>query len=193
MSASAPSRRRRFWAWTCAGCLLVFVTMCVGAVALRVLLPGLRLNAEEAYSGAPDPAATAAVNRVLQDAGLDGVDAVVLPIKGRQGQIAIITMDEAAGFGGAGSDAGNAALFDQVVGGLAHANQAEDLRIERVSMIYDEGQGLAPITMTASQETLEAYSSGEIGQGELLSGVDIDISAIISYEQLMSLIEGGAE
>lgn len=191
MSTPSPSRRRGIW--VCAGCLVITVMCCVGGVALRAILPGLRMSAAEAYSGAPDPVATAAVNRVFVDAGLDGVEALVIPIKGRAGQIAIITLDESQGFGGVGSQAGNAAVFDQVVGELAQVNQSQGLGIERVSLIYDEGQGLAPITMTASQDTLEAYDSGHIGQAELLRGIEIDISAIISYDQLMSLIEGGSE
>ena len=187
-STSQP--RKRSWLG-CLGCSGVFILSCcaLGGLGLLAgpLLRSLRPSADELYSGAPDPFASAAINQVFVDAGLPGVDTVVIPIKGHDGQLAVVTIDESVS--GADSVAGDDALFSQVIDGLSQANKSQDLKIERVSVFYDVGSNGQAIGMTAPQDAIDAYAAGQISQSQFLAQVDVDISSIISYQDFMKLIQ----
>jgi hypothetical protein len=59
----------------------------------------LEPSAEELFAGSKDPVATEAVNTVLDTAGIEGVEAMVIPIAGSERQLAIFTVDANASAG----------------------------------------------------------------------------------------------
>ena len=191
MTNQSASRPRKRWWLGCLGCsgLLILSCFALGGLSLLTgpLLHRLRPSAQELYSAAPDPAASAAVKQVFEDADLSGVGVVVIPIQGHDGQIAIVNIDDSVQ--GADSVSGDDAKFSQVITELSQANQDQDLHIERVSVFYNVGSGGEAIGMTAPQEMIDAYAAGQISQREFLSHVDVDISSIISYQDLMKLLQ----
>ena len=107
----APKKSRR-GCIGCAGCLVVLViiiAICGGTYFLGPSLlrsAGLiQPTAEELYSGAPDPVASQAVEEVLLDAGIEGASAIVIPTKGRNGQLAVISFDSSTKFRESGKEA----------------------------------------------------------------------------------------
>jgi hypothetical protein len=87
----------------CIGCLAALAGVGVLVVALIWFAPWIlrRIGisgrgAEELYAGAPDRVASEALDSSLRDAGITGVDALVIPINGSEGQIAVLTLDTRA-------------------------------------------------------------------------------------------------
>lgn len=140
-------------------------------------------NAEKLYSGAPDLEAGAAVEDALLDAGIEGARAVVIPIMGSDGKIAVITIEETTSTDGNAEEAFSRALL-----GLTEANQVGH-GIERVTVDMRDENGEPNLAITADQEAVEAYSNGEISKGEFLGAVDIDLSALIDPDEFQLLIE----
>ncbi len=174
--------------WGCAGCGGCFVILlCLSLVlvtpfalrALGILGP----NAEKLYSGAPDLAAGAAVEDALIDAGIEGARAVVIPIQGSDGKIAVITVEEGVSTNGNPEEAFGKALL-----GLTAANQAGH-GIERVTIDMRDENGDPGLAITAGQDAVEAFSSGEISRSEFLGAVEVDFSALIDPDQLQMLLE----
>jgi len=97
---STPTKKSRRGCIGCIGCFgLIALTLIVcggswffGPSLLRAVnfLPP---DPVELYSGAADPVATDAVETLLVDAGFEGANAVVLPTKGRNKQLAVIMLD----------------------------------------------------------------------------------------------------
>ena len=166
------------------GLLAVLLVGCLGGGLLfgRPLLHALGLygpRAEVLYSGAPDPVATGHLNTILDDAGLDGARAVVIPIQGQDGQIAIFTLDEAAGFRGTGEDGFEAAL-DSII----QANRDGGYDITQVAVDYRGPDGASIFVVAADAGRLEAYANGEITRRELLRDTDVDLSNLIEMYRL---------
>lgn len=193
---SAPPLQSQPSRWTprrlaCGGCLAVVagllgVILCIGGLfAIRTL--GLfGPDAEELYSGAPDPIASAAVESALLDAGLTDARAVVIPIKDSDGQIAVVTVDQATDSSGAGSPR---AAFDQALQGIASANLSGDHRIERVTLDLRDEEGNPGLALTASQESVEAYANGEISRRDLMAESDVDFSSLLDPDTINAFLE----
>lgn len=176
----------------CGGCLLVLVgsiglAACLGGVLAARAFGLFGPNAERLYSGAPDPVASAAVESALLDAGLENARAVVIPISGSDGQIAVITLDQSVDSHGASSPA---AAFDTALQEMSSANSAGGLRIERVTLDLRDEDGNPGLAMTAPQESVDAYAQGKISRAELMAEADIDISSLIDPETFNALMEG---
>jgi len=193
MTADQPvpvqSNRRSGRRLACGGCLAVVagslaIGLCLGGVFLVRWLNLFGPSAEELYSGAPDPVASAAVEAALVAAGLENARAVVIPIQGSDGQIAVVTVDDSTSSGGSPETA-----FEQALQGMAAANRSGDHRIERVTLDLRDEDGQPGLAMTASQESVEAYANGEISRTQLMAESHLDISALIDPEMLNALLE----
>ena len=149
-----------------------------------------RTSAEDLYSGASDPYASQIVTQILIEAGVPGARAVVVPIKGSDGQIAVITLDSSAGFDGTGTASGNEMVLMDVLQRMREDNRMEMLGIERVAVDYRDKNGGNLLAITVSQESLEAFSQGQLTRKELLQKVDVGLPTLDLQEMLALLPEG---
>jgi hypothetical protein len=191
MSSNSSARSRRGRRLACGGCLIILagvigVMVCLGGVLAARAFGLFGPNAEQLYSGAPDPVASAAVESALLNAGLENAHAVVIPISGSDGQIAVITLDQAVDSRGANSPA---AAFDAALQGMSAANQTGDFRIQRVTLDLRDEDGNPGLAMTAPQESVDAYAQGQISRAELMAGADVDVSSLIDPETFNALLE----
>lgn len=185
---STTTSRRSPIRWFCAGCAVLIVGIC--CVCLLATSPFvlrqlgiLGPDPEKMFGGAPDPAASAAVNEALIDAGIEGARAVVIPIEGGEGQIAVITLEQTTTTTGDPEEAMALALQ-----GLTAANQ-EGYNIERVAVDIRDENGDPSIGITADQESVEAYTNGEITRSEFLQAVEVDLSDLLDPDQVDLLME----
>lgn len=191
-----PNRRR----WGCLGCLAFggllsccLVTTLLFGPAIWARLGLRRTDAERLYSGAPDPHASQVVTQILIDAGVPGARAVVIPIQGSDGQIAVITLDRAAGFDGTGTASGNEMQLSDILQRMREDNRMEGLGIERVTVDYRDQSGDNLVAITAPQESLEAYSEGKLSRQSLLQQVNVGLPTL-SLQDALALLqqEGGS-
>jgi len=194
----APQPRSRWRRWGCAGCLAFGGLLSCCLVATLFFGPGIwgrlgpfRTSAEELYSGAPDPYASQVVTQILIEAGVPGARAVVIPIKGSDGQIAVITLDSSAGFDGTGTASGNELLLMEVLQRMQEDNRMEMLGIERVSVDYRDQNGGNLLAITAPQESLEAFSQGQLTRKDLLQEVDVGLPTL-DLQQTLALLQEGS-
>ena len=193
----AARPRSRWRRWGCIGCLALGGLLSCCLVATIFFGPGIwgrlglfRTSAEELYSGAPDPYASQVLTQMLTEAGVPGARAVVIPIKGSDGQIAVITLDRSAGFDGTGSASGNEMMLMDVLQRMREDNQMEMLGIDRVSVDYRDENGGNLIAITAPQESLEAYAQGELSRKQVLEKLDIGLPTLNLQDALTLLQEG---
>ena len=66
----------------------------------------------------------------------------------------------------------------------------EMLGIDRVSVDYRDESGLNLVAVTAPQESVEAYSQGQISREQLLKDVDVGFPGLNLQEALSLLQEG---
>lgn len=192
MEVEVPKNKRRRGCIGCFGCLgaiVVIVVLCAGAYFFgEALLQAAGLipeSAEELYSGAPDPAAGAAIQTVLEDAGFEGAKAVVLPTKGRNSQLAVVMMDSSTKVQGSGEDAAREA-FMKLLGGMAGVNSG-GFNIDRLVASFHDENGDPLIAMTASQKAIDDFNNGRTRRNEFLREVDVDISALLNAGTLGSV------
>lgn len=190
-----PTKKRRRG---CRSCLVSFAIVIVALIGLWFLAPvALRLSgvlppeAEELYSGAPDPAASETVEMTLIDAGIEGARAVVLPVKGSDSQVAVITLDESVTLEGSGKASAEEA-FMETIRGLSGAS-VSGLDVERAVVDIRGDNGKPFIAFTASQESIDAYANGETDRREFLRTVDADLSNILDLLDAQTLMEGELE
>jgi hypothetical protein len=190
--AQPPSKpkKRSTGRLACGGCLALLAAglgliLCVGGIFAARAFGIIGPDAEDLYSGAPDLVASAAVDQALLEAGLENAQAVVIPIKGSDGQIAVITVDQSTSTAGSSPEE----AFDQALRGMAAANQAGGHRIERVTLDLRDENGEPGIALTAPQDKVDAYANGEISRQELMGQSAVDLSAIIDPETFNQLLE----
>lgn len=188
--AQTPKKPGRRGCWLfgggCLALLVLFVCLAVGLVlAWPSIMARFRPDARVLYGGAPDPVASAHLNTIFADAELAGASALVIPITGEAGQIAIITLDESAGFQGT-----NAEGFEELVRSLAQANQEGGYGISRVALDYRDPEGNDLFAVTVDQASVEAYANGQITRRELLAKTDVDLTNLLDMAQLYSEAEG---
>jgi hypothetical protein len=175
------TKRRR----GCGGCLIVFVVILLLLIAWVVVVHsglleklGLRQPvAERLFAPPPDREAAAALTAALQRDGMDmqGVSVHVLPMAGRDGSVAILTLDASQGldleqwFGGDGGGMGD--TFD--------SKTLEEMNITRLAFDYVNDQGKSIVTLTVPTEVLQ--SSDEMDEKEFLKAVmgRIDIPGLV--------------
>lgn len=183
----------------CCGCRSCFISLVALVAAVAVFIwqgPAfLRAvgiappDAEELFSGSRDPIGTEAVNSILESAGVEGVEAVVIPIAGTADQIAIFTVDASVSTGGLSSIEEADDFLTNIMGQLAEVNRSGDLAIEHVSVDYVGESGESLVTLAAPQGAVEAYASGSISRREFLSQVEIDLSKLITAAELREFAE----
>lgn len=192
--ADQPSRsncRRR----GCIGCLALFgLSICLGALLIfagPALLRAVGVgppSTEDFYGGAPDPVASQAVEEILSSAGVSGSRAWVIPIKGGDGNVALITLDDSANVFGAGSEAANQQAFEQVIRDLAAADEA-GMNLSHVVVDVRGENGETLVSMGASQDDINAFAAGQLAQNQFLYQVEVDFSRLISADMLQQLME----
>jgi len=180
-----PQPRRGCWHVIKLGCLgligLIAVVV-VGVLVVNAFFSGP--DAREVYSGTPDPVATARLNQELANHGLTGASALVIPIKGQNGQIAIFTLDESQGFQGSGQ-----AGLDAFTRSLLTANSEGGHNISQVAVDYRGPDGENLFTVATDQATLEAYANGQITRQEMLANTDANLSNLLAAFDIYQ--EGG--
>lgn len=175
------TKRRR----GCGGCLIVFVVILLLLIAWMVVVHsglleklGLRQPvAERLFAPPPDREAADTLMGMLRQGGMDmqGVSVHVLPMAGREGSVAILTMDASQGldleqwFGGDGGGMGD--TFD--------SKTLEEMNITRLAFDYVNDQGKSIVTLTVPTEVLQ--SSDEMDEKEFLKAVmgRIDIPGLV--------------
>ncbi len=195
MTRSGGGKGRNRGCLACLGCL--GLTACLAAVLVAVVLfaPGLLRKVgifgpgpEERFSGAADPVGTEMVAQVLDDAGFEGVDVVVMPVQGSQGQVAILTLTEASRLGSIESTASGEEQFLSLVQGFSRANREGDLRIQTVALDYQGEDGQSLISVAVAQGAVDAYAAGKISRREFVRQVEVNFSNLISAAELQQLI-----
>jgi hypothetical protein len=199
MSEMPSGNKRSRRNFCCCGCFLFLIIFIVGGGLSVWLGPSalrgvglLEPSAEELFAGSKDPVGTEAVNTILDTAGVKGVEAMVIPIAGSEGQLAVFTIDADASAGGIATQAEAEAFLTDTLSQIAKINRENDLRIEHVAidLLGDSGENL--LAFTAPQSIVEAYTDGTISRREFLSHVEIDFSNLISAAELRQLIEEGS-
>jgi hypothetical protein len=195
MAHSDGGRRRNRGCLACLGCL--GLTACLAAVLVGVVLFAPTLlqkvgifgpGPEERFSGAADPVGTQMVTEVLDDAGFEGVDVVVMPVQGSKGQIALFTLSESSRLGSIDSTASGEEQFLSLVQEFSRANREGDLKIETVALDFQGENGQSLVSAGVPQEAVDAYATGKIGRREFVQQVEIDFSNVISAAELQRLI-----
>ncbi len=179
----------------CLGCLGLLAALAVALVAVLFFAPSLLrkigilgLEAEERYYGAADPLGTEMVTEVLDDAGFAGVEVVVIPVKGGEGQIAVVTLTESSQIGSIDNTASGEEQFVSLIQDYSQANREGELNIETVALDFQGDNGESLISMSVPQEAIDAYAAGEISRREFVRQVEIDFSNLISAAELQQLI-----
>ncbi len=147
-----------------------------------------RSRAEELYSGAPDPFASRVVSQILLDAGIAGARAIVIPIQGSAGQIAVVTLDEGEGFTGMGSASANEMTMMSVIQRMREDNRMEHLGIERVTIDYRNENGQCLVAITASQTAIDMFAEGELSREQFMREVSIGPGSF-SYQEVLEFIQ----
>lgn len=170
----------------CGGCLIVFLVIVllltgwVAAVHWGLLEKlGLRQPAaERLFAPPPDREATDALTSMLQQEGMDtqGMSVYVLPMAGRDGSVAILTLDASQGFDAERWFGGGAGGLDE----FFDSDTLEDLNITRLAFDYVDDRGKSIVTLTVPTEVL-SQDEGEMTEKEFLKAVmgRIDIPGLI--------------
>lgn len=195
MARPDGGRRRNRGCLACLGC--VGLTACLAALLVAVVLfaPALLRKVgifgpgpEERFSGAADPVGTDMVAEVLDEAGFEGVEVVVMPVQGGKGQVAILTLNESSRLGAIDSSASGEEQFMSLVQDFSRANREGDLRIETVALDFQGENGQSLVSAGVPQEAVDAYAAGKISRREFVQQVEIDFSNLISAAELQRLI-----
>jgi hypothetical protein len=171
----------------CGGCFLIFLVILLILIAWVAVVHwgllewlGLRQPvAERVFAPPPDREAATALMSILQQEGMSGqgMSVYVLPMAGRDGSAAIITLDASQGFDVErwfGDDGGGLdELFDQ--------GTLQDLNITRLAFDYVDDRGKSIVTLTVPTEALDQDSGDETDEKEFLRAVmgRIDIPGLI--------------
>ncbi len=191
----SSSKGRKRGCIGCLGCLGLILASVLVLVAVVLLGPPLLRkvgilgpSAEERYSGAADPVGTAMVSGVLENAGFEGVDVVVIPEKGGEGQIVVFTLTDASRLGGIDQSANGEEQFMALVQDYSRANREGDLKIDTVAVDYQAENGQSLVSLGVPQKTIDAFADGKITRREFVQQVEVDFSNLISPGELRELI-----
>lgn len=175
------TKRRR----GCGGCLTVFLVIVLALTAWVLVVHtglleklGLRQPAaERLFAPPPDREAADILTGKLQQDGMDmqGVSVHVLPMAGKNGSVALLTLDASQGLDleqAFGSEGGG-------MGGVFDPDTLNDLNITRVAFDYVDDTGKSIATLTVPTEVLE--SSEEMDEKQFLRSVmgRIDIPGVM--------------
>jgi len=191
----APKKKKRRRGCSgCIGCLgllllLVFacaVTLFLGPALLRAadLIPPAP---EVLYGGAPDPEQSREVQESLEDVGIEGARAHVIPVRGRNQSLTVVTFGANAKFADANDVSGDS-IFIRSIERLAEVN-ARGLNVTRTVASFEDDNGDPLIAVTVAQEAMEAFANGTIDRNEFLSRVDADLSNILDINRIESLVQ----
>lgn len=192
MESPAPESSKRGGGCSrgCGRCLGIVVVALAVVVIAFVALRALRPNPNKLFSGASDPFAEAALENLLINAGVQGAQVTVIPVKGSDKQLAYIVFDDSSGFSMGDLTRGGDEGLGNVLLQLDAVNRSQNLNIGPVAMEY-RGEGGDPLfVVVTDQDNISAFAAGEMSREELLSGTDIDLSNILSGVDLLSDASG---
>ncbi|MFZ0545497.1 MAG: hypothetical protein WAM60_08665 [Candidatus Promineifilaceae bacterium] len=162
----------------CAGCL-VFSPLLLRALGLLPLSPA------ELYAGAPDPVAGALIDEILLTSGIEGSRTYVLPIKGKDKQLAVVTLGDATRFNAVGS-LNDESVIMRTISGLARINDS-GANIERTVVTFRDKDNELLFAFTVNQNDLEMFARGETTRSEFITKVDADLSGLLDVNRLQNL------
>ena len=178
-------RRRGCWGCGCGIVLLMLLLPIVWIAAMRwgvLERLGLRQSiSERVFAPPPDRGAAEALMDALQQGGMNtqGVSVHVLPMAGREGSVAILTLDATQGFEperwfGEGGDQDS---LEQVL----NQDALQELNVTRLAFDYVDQRGKSIVTLTVPTEVLSEAGEGELDEEELLQATmgRIDIPGLI--------------
>lgn len=159
--------------------------MILGPTLLRAadLIPP---DPEVLYSGAPNPVHSREVQTSLEDAGIEAARAVVIPVRGRNQQLAVITFGSASKF--RSGEASGEEVFMRAMEGMA-AVTGRGVNVGRTVASFEDDNGDPLLAVTVAQEEIEAFAAGTIDRKEFLSKVDADLSNILDISRIESIAE----
>lgn len=171
--------RRRLGCWRC-GCLALGIPLLVILLATGWVAGvqsgwfeqvGLVKAPEDRLLGwSPNPQAATALKAELLAAGLSeaGLEVAVLPVKGKDYNLAVVVMDASQGFQGSGS----ADLLLDSMQRLATGGAAQQYDIGRVAVHYKDPQGAKLLSLTAATQDIRAFAAGQIDRRAFLQAVE---------------------
>jgi len=175
--APKPRRRRGCLRTGCliSGIPLLLVLAFLGWVVLvqthTLERIGLRTPPEERLlGGRPDEEAAQALKAELLSAGFSdaGLQVVVLPVKDKDYNLAVVVMDASQGFRGGGS----ADLVLDCLQRMATGPAAGEHAIGRVAVHYKDSTGEKLISLTAATADIRAFASGQMDRTSFLKASD---------------------
>lgn len=192
---TTPPKKKRSRSF-CAGCLLFPLIIIAILAALYFIGPPLLRwlgifgpPAEQVYAAAPDLVASAEINEIFDEQSIPGVRVYVLPIDGRSTQGAFIILDASRGYLGLNPTQGKDDTFLRVIQNIHQRNQAENLRLEHVTVEYRDEFGEKVVGFTVPQDLVEDYATERITRDDFFREIDIDILQVIDYYNLRELLE----
>lgn len=169
----------------CGGCVAIFLVIVLILTIWVVVVHsglleklGLRQSvSERMFAGPPDKAAADTMMGMLQQGGMNmqGVSIHVLPMTGRDGSVALLTLDASQGLD-------LEQLFSDGGGRLDEAfdsDTLDNLNISRLAFDYVDDRGKSIVTLTVPTEVLQ--SNNEVDENQFLREVmgRIDLPGLI--------------
>ena len=165
----------------CVGLLALGVVFCVAAPWVLSRLQIFGQSAESAYSGAPDPFASASVQGIFEGRQIAGVKVYVLPVQGKTNNQAFVILDASRGYAGLSPTSASDTVFAQVLSDLVGRNRSENLNLERVTIEYRDESGERAVAFTSSMENINAFVGGTMSRDQFFGQVHFDITDSIGY------------
>ena len=179
-----PKKRPGFLRRSCLTCLGVIVLAVLACVVAPFALSRLGVfgqPAEQAYSGAPDPFASASVQNIFEAKQIAGVKVYVMPVTGKTATQAYIILDASNGYQGTSPNAGDDSVFVQVLSDLVNRDRSESLGLERVTVEYRDEEGSRKMAFTIPMHSVTSYVDGVISRDEFFGNAYFDMTDSLGY------------
>ena len=184
----AETRKKR-GCWRC-GCLLIEIPLLIllllaGYAAFVYFKVPERLGlkeppAEHLLSSTPDRVAAQEIKDGLQVAGVGtaGLDLYVIPVEGKDYNLAVAVLNEADGFKFTGL--GGQDVVVEFLKNLTVGDAAQKHNIGRVALHYVNAEGVTKVSMTAPTQALRDFAAGKITRAALLEAIEgkVDLQSV---------------
>ena len=189
----AETRKKR-GCWRC-GCLVIEIPLLIlllvaGYAAFVYFKVPERLGlkkppAEHLLSGTPDRVAAQEIKDGLQAAGIgtDGLDLYVIPVEGKDYNLAVAVLNQADGFKFTGL--GGQDVVVEFLKSLTVGETAQKHNIGRVAIHYVNNEGVTKVSMTAPTQALRDYAAGKITRAALLEEIEGKVDLQSMYGEVM--------
>lgn len=177
--------------WACCGCLGFGALVVVAIPLLWLALVQWRLPEraglvkpveQRLLGGAANPAAAEDLRSEMAAAGMStqGLQVAVVPVKGRDYNLAIAVLDASQGFSFSGG--GDTLLESFKV--LALSPSAEQHQIGRVALHYIDDQGNQLLGLTAPTTAIRSYADGQLDEQAFLQAIEGEVNFQALYQQV---------